>query len=152
MSEFDQRARDWDNDPSKWSRAEAVANGIREAVPLRPEMNALEYGCGTGLLSFALHRDLGRITLADSSPGMLQVLAEKIQAAGIDTMTPIRLDLGVDPLPPDRFALICTMMTRPLAQSLSAAVTATSTVTLRSLISTARPRSSSSVPIGVGAR
>ena len=111
MSEFDQRARDWDNDPSKWSRAEAVANGIREAVPLRPEMNALEYGCGTGLLSFALHRDLGRITLADSSPGMLQVLAEKIQAAGIDTMTPIRLDLGIDPLPPDRFALVCTMMT-----------------------------------------
>ena len=111
MSDFDQRARDWDNDPSKWARAEAVADGIRAAVPLRPEMTALEYGCGTGLLSFALHRDLGRITLADSSPGMLQVLSEKIGAAGIDTMTPIRLDLAIDPLPADRFALVCTMMT-----------------------------------------
>ena len=111
MSEFDQRARDWDNDPSKWARAEAVADGIRAAVPLRPAMTALEYGCGTGLLSFALHRDLGRITLADSSPGMLQVLAEKIRAAGLDTMTPIRLDLAIDPLPADRFGLVCTMMT-----------------------------------------
>ncbi len=54
-----------------------VADAIRKAVPLSKEMKAFEYGCGTGLLSFALQPDLGEITLADTSQGMLEVLARR---------------------------------------------------------------------------
>lgn len=111
MQDFDRRARHWDRDPVKLARAEAVAAGVRATVPLGPHLTAMEFGCGTGLLSFALHRDLGRIHLADSSVGMLEVLAEKIAAAGIDTMTPVRLDLSTDPLPTERFCLLYTLMT-----------------------------------------
>ncbi|MGE5378250.1 MAG: class I SAM-dependent methyltransferase, partial [Bacteroidota bacterium] len=78
MTNFDERARDWDSDPRKVERARAVADAMRQAVPLSNEMKALEYGCGTGLLSFALQSDLGPITLADTSQGMLDVLSEKI--------------------------------------------------------------------------
>jgi ubiquinone/menaquinone biosynthesis C-methylase UbiE len=74
-------------------------------------MQALEYGCGTGLLSFALQPQLGNITLADSSEGMLAVLNEKIAAHGITNMRAAKLDLVTDPLPPDRYALIYTLMT-----------------------------------------
>lgn len=111
MSEFDARARDWDADPEKVARAQAVAEAIREAVPLHPGMRALEYGCGTGLLSFALREALGRITLADSSEGMLAVLCEKIARTGADNMRAVRLDLTTDPLPAERFDLIYTLMT-----------------------------------------
>jgi ubiquinone/menaquinone biosynthesis C-methylase UbiE len=111
VNDFDQKAATWDSDPRRAERARAVAAGIRASVPLHPGITALEYGCGTGLLSFALRRDLGPITLADSSPGMLAVLAEKIAAGSIHNMTPLRLDLATDPLPDQRFQLIYTLMT-----------------------------------------
>ena len=80
MTDFDERAKDWDSDPMKVERAHAVADAIRAALPLRPDMTAFEYGCGTGLLSFFLKDDFSSITLADTSQGMLDVLSEKIRA------------------------------------------------------------------------
>lgn len=110
-SSFDDRAQTWDADPVKQERAEAVATALRQRVPLSPAWNALEYGCGTGLLSFALHADLGRIMLADSSPGMLAVLDRKIAAAGLTHLHSLALDLLTDPLPAERYDLIFTLMT-----------------------------------------
>ncbi len=108
---FDQRAADWDADPAKVQRARAVAAAIRQNAPLYPRMTALEYGCGTGLLSFALHEDVGQIILADSSDGMLAVLREKIASAKVENLTPRKLDLATDALPAERFDLIYTLMT-----------------------------------------
>ncbi len=124
MNEFDQKAAQWDAKPVRVERAQAVADGIEAAVPLSPHWTALEYGCGTGLLSFALQPYLGHITLADSSSGMLDVLREKIAAGGTQNtcaapnrlrhsagMTPLTLDLMIDPLPSERYQLIYTLMT-----------------------------------------
>ena len=110
-SQFDEKAKDWDSDPTKTERARVIAEAIRKRVPLHPQTSALEYGCGTGLLSFALQPYLGEITLADSSQGMLAVLKEKIAAGGIRNMKPLSLDLATDPLPANRFNLIYTLMT-----------------------------------------
>jgi ubiquinone/menaquinone biosynthesis C-methylase UbiE len=111
MNEFDQKAQEWDAKPIRVERAQAVADGIKAAVPLSPHMTALEYGCGTGLLSFALQPYLGHITLADSSSGMLAVLREKIVAANIKHMRPLPLDLMSDPLPAEPYQLIYTLLT-----------------------------------------
>jgi ubiquinone/menaquinone biosynthesis C-methylase UbiE len=111
MTNFDERAKDWDSDPKKVHRAKTVAEAIRSAIPLTADMSALEYGCGTGLLSFALQSDLGSITLADTSLGMLNVLTEKIAASGVTNMSPLRLDLSVDPLPAQPFDLTYSLMT-----------------------------------------
>jgi len=110
MTNFDERAEEWDSDPKKVERAYAVADKIRNAVPLSTNMNALEYGCGTGLLSFALQADLGRITLADTSQGMLDVLREKITASSVTNMHPVRLDLSVDPLPAEKYDITYSLM------------------------------------------
>lgn len=110
MTNFDERAKDWDSDPGKVERARVVADSIRSAIPLSTKMKALEYGCGTGLLSFALQSDLGQITLADTSQGMLDVLKEKIADAGVTNMFPVRLDLTSDPLPSARYDLIYSLM------------------------------------------
>jgi ubiquinone/menaquinone biosynthesis C-methylase UbiE len=80
-------------------------------IPLSNSMNALEYGCGTGLLSFALQPNLGCITLADTSQGMLDVLSEKIASDGVTHMRPIRLDLTVDSLPAEQYDLTYSLMT-----------------------------------------
>ena len=111
MTNFDERAKDWDSDSKKVERARAVAEAIRDAIPLNTAMSALEYGCGTGLLSFALQSDLGQITLVDTSQGMLDVLAEKISSSDVTNMRPTRLDLATDPLPAERFDLTYSLMT-----------------------------------------
>jgi ubiquinone/menaquinone biosynthesis C-methylase UbiE len=111
MNEFDQKAAQWDSKPIRVERAQAVADGIKAAVPLLPRMTALEYGCGTGLVSFALQPQLGHITMADSSIGMLTVLQEKIAAGNVQNMTPMQLDLITDPLPAEHYQLIYTLLT-----------------------------------------
>jgi len=111
MTNFDERAKDWDSDPNKVERARAVAGTIRRVIPLKSDMKALEYGCGTGLLSFALQSDLGQITLADTSQGMLDVLKEKIVTAGVTNMHPVRLDLASDPFPTEEYDLTYSLMT-----------------------------------------
>ena len=111
MNEFDDKARSWDEDPAKVERARKVAEAIRAQVGALAGLSALEYGCGTGLLGFALQPHLGRVTLADSSPGMLAVLEEKIAASGLANLVPLQLDLTVGPAPEARYDLVCTLMT-----------------------------------------
>ena len=111
MSQFDAKAATWDADPVKVDRSAAVADGVRRCVPVSRELRAMEFGCGTGLLSFFLQPDLGHITLVDSSAGMLTVAAQKIADGGFDNMSPLKLDLATDPLPAERFGLIYSLMT-----------------------------------------
>jgi cyclopropane fatty-acyl-phospholipid synthase-like methyltransferase len=59
MSDFDARAATWDDDPAKGERAQAIADAIVRTAPLSDAMRAMEYGCGTGLLSFMLRPRLG---------------------------------------------------------------------------------------------
>lgn len=108
---FDAKARQWDENPVFQERGLRIAQAIRQDVPLSPRMRVLDYGCGTGLLSFPLKDELGAILMADSSAGMLEVLAGKIAAQGVTNMTPVKLDLLADPLPAERFDLIATSMT-----------------------------------------
>ena len=111
MNEFDLKAKDWDADPAKVERAFRVAEAIRAEVGPMGEMRVLEYGCGTGLLGFALHREVAHLTLADTSAGMLRVLEDKIAASGASHLVSLKLDLSKDPLPEARFDLVCTLMT-----------------------------------------
>ncbi len=110
MSEFDLKAKDWDT-PSKIERARSIADAIRSNVSLSKKMFAFEYGCGTGLLSFELKDELGPITLADSSEGMLDVVRDKIKSGSVTDMKPVNLDLSKDSLPEERFDIVYTMMT-----------------------------------------
>jgi ubiquinone/menaquinone biosynthesis C-methylase UbiE len=112
MSSFDERAATWDDDPAKVERARAVAESIRESVRLSPSMRLLEYGAGTGLVSQALAGDVGRITLADPSAGMREVMRAKVANGTLPDSTRIwDLDLSTEQVPDERFDLIATVMT-----------------------------------------
>jgi ubiquinone/menaquinone biosynthesis C-methylase UbiE len=108
---FDEKARFWDSDPRKVARANNVAAAIAQQVPLSSTTRAMEYGCGTGLLGFALQPAVGELVMADSSPGMLNVVEQKIAAGRCDKVSTLHLDLSEDPLPDERFDLICSLMT-----------------------------------------
>lgn len=111
MIDFDSKAREWDENPVFVERGRKIAEAIRKQVALKPNMSALDYGCGTGLLSFPLKDALGQITLKDTSAGMLEVLREKIAAQGATNMTVRQTDLTAEPLPDERYDLIYSSMT-----------------------------------------
>lgn len=106
MNHFDTKAAGWDLNPAHLERSQAIARAMRQRVPMSRSTRALEVGCGTGLLSFELHADLGPITLTDTSEGMLEVLRAKIAAQGIPNMEPRLLDLATESLPAGSFDLI----------------------------------------------
>jgi len=110
-SYFNDAASAWDSEPRRVALAKAVGETIlREARPTQ-DMDVLDYGCGTGLVSLFLLPHVRSVTGADSSPGMLEVLRKKIADGGIQCMSVIRLDAEHDPLPPDRYHLIVASMT-----------------------------------------
>ena len=111
---FDSKARQWDSNPVFRERAEKIAAAIRAEVPLHAGMHALDYGSGSGLLSFPLKDELGLITLKDTSAGMLDVLAvasEKIAEQGVTNIQVRQVDLTDAPLPDERYDLIYSSMT-----------------------------------------
>lgn len=93
MSEFDARAREWDKDKMHLERAEAIATSLENMIPLSFSMKALEYGAGTGLLSFLLKDRFSEITLMDNSSEMIKVCAEKTEYYKTDHILPICFDL-----------------------------------------------------------
>lgn len=106
---FDRAAADWDKKDQRVQLAAAIAAGIA-ALPLHPAMEALEYGCGTGLVGLALAPRLKSLTAADSSPGMLATLTDKIAATGLINVHPLHLDLHHENCP-QQFDLIFSAMT-----------------------------------------
>jgi precorrin-6B methylase 2 len=51
---FDRLAAEWDANPGRVALTQAVVAAIRNAVPLRPDMRALDFGAGTGLVTLGL--------------------------------------------------------------------------------------------------
>lgn len=89
MSRFEREAARWDEAPRRVALAQAVAEAIRAQVPLTGTEAALDYGCGTGLLTLALRPSVGRISGVDTSPAMLARLEAKLAEApdtGVETV------------------------------------------------------------------
>ncbi len=78
--DFDQVASEWDANPFRVKLANDVADAmIREIRPTR-DMNVLDFGCGTGLVTLRLQPLVKSVTGADSSAGMLGALRQKVAA------------------------------------------------------------------------
>lgn len=93
MSSFDARAREWDKDKMHMDRSLAIAAALEKRIVLEPSMKALEYGAGTGILSFLLKDKLAEITLMDSSAEMIKVCEEKVEYYQTPHIRPLFIDL-----------------------------------------------------------
>ena len=110
-TEFDEKAADWDENPDRVKRAESIADSIRTRINLQDVKKALEYGSGTGLLSFALQQDLKSVVLMDESIEMTKVALEKCQRFKVNHFKPMQYNLIEDPLPDEKFDLIYILLT-----------------------------------------
>ena len=93
MSEFDNRADDWDKNLMNLRRSEAIATALISSVTISSKMTALEFGAGTGLLSFILKDKFSEIVLMDNSKEMIRVTENKIAESGNQNMKAIWIDL-----------------------------------------------------------
>jgi tRNA (cmo5U34)-methyltransferase len=107
---FDEAAATWDEEPRRVRLAGAVADEVARQIHLSHDMDVLDFGCGTGLLTLALQPLVRSVTGADASSGMLDVLKQKVQARGLANVETALLDPEV-PLSLDaRFHLIVSSM------------------------------------------
>jgi ubiquinone/menaquinone biosynthesis C-methylase UbiE len=111
MKHFDKQAKEWDNDPNKVLRAKKVATEIKNLIKPIENSAALEFGCGTGLLSYQLKDYFKTITLTDTSKGMIEVLQQKIKNENITNFHPLLINLLDEKLAKNNFDVIYTMMT-----------------------------------------
>ncbi|MDA8423191.1 MAG: class I SAM-dependent methyltransferase [Nitrospiraceae bacterium] len=81
--DFNKEAAQWDANPGRVKLANDVADSIiREMAPTQ-DMDVLDFGCGTGLVTLRLQPLVRTITGADSSEGMLGVLEGKVASQGL---------------------------------------------------------------------
>ena len=110
-SAFDERAKTWDADPRRLQLAADISAALERHVPLRSDWTALDYGAGTGLLTFALAPRVRSILAVDASQGMLAVLAQKAKTTGLRSVATLQADFTRDPLPSGPFDLAASAMT-----------------------------------------
>jgi len=110
MTDFNTAARSWDNNNIHALRSEAIAKNLLARISVQPEMKALEFGSGTGILSFMLAERFSSITMMDSASEMVAVMQEKVDQAGNETLKPVLFDLTKQPYETESFDLVFSQM------------------------------------------
>jgi len=111
---FNREAAQWDENPQRRAVALEVAKAIIAAIKPEKSMHALEFGCGTGLVTMEIAPLVKTLSAIDTSREMLSVLLEKIKASGLSTIETICADLSspTDTVGTDKtFELIYSSMT-----------------------------------------
>ena len=91
--------------------ATATAEAIKKYVPLHTGMVAMDFGCGTGLVTLHIQPFVQRISALDMSSGMLSVLREKLDKTGIENVEPVWAEREDQPFPEPAYDLIVSSMT-----------------------------------------
>lgn len=87
--DFDIEAVNWDNE-RRVKRAKIIADEIIKSIQINEQHNALEFGCGTGLVSFNMLDRFKHITLIDTSEAMIETLNSKIHDLKVKNITAIQ--------------------------------------------------------------
>jgi ubiquinone/menaquinone biosynthesis C-methylase UbiE len=109
--DFDREAASWDEHPSRVKLANDVAGAITKQITLTSDMDVLDFGCGTGLLTLQLQPLVHSITGADSSDGMLAVFKKKIAGRNLTNAKALLLDLDKGDALSGNYHLIVSNMT-----------------------------------------
>jgi len=107
--DFNLEATNWDNE-RRSNRAKIIVEEISKTIKIQSQYSALEFVCGTGLVSFNLCDQFSSITLIDTSKGMIDVLNEKIQHHKMINMVVVQIDINVELSLPDKYDVIYTSM------------------------------------------
>ena len=104
---FNKRAQDWDADDMVSRLSSAIGLSILEHVPLHQQMDVMDFGAGTGLISSHVAPLVSKILAVDTSAEMLNKLVSKPEFHGkVEALQQNILDQPID----RKFDLIMSAM------------------------------------------
>ena len=108
--DFDKEAASWDEHPARVKLARDIAHAISKQIALTPELDVMDFGCGTGLLTIQLQPLVRSITGVDSSQGMLDIFNVKIAKLKLNKVNAVLVDLDKgDTLAGNYDLVLCNM-------------------------------------------
>jgi SAM-dependent methyltransferase len=108
---FDEAAPTWDAEERRTLLARDVTAAIATRCALPADLDVLDFGCGTGLVSLGLRPLVRSVTGVDTSRGMLDVLEGKLREGGVPGVRAVFLPPDAPLSLPDRFHLVVSSMT-----------------------------------------
>ena len=110
LTKFDKAAATWDEEPRRIEMARRIAAALQEQVPLQPDMDVLDFGCGTGLLSLQMAGRVASLCGVDTSAGMLDVFKQKAASLDLSNVNALQLDLDQGSEIPGAYDLVVSSM------------------------------------------
>lgn len=107
---FDQAAATWDGEERRVRLAQGVTEAIVKRCALPADLDVLDFGCGTGLVSLALRPLVRSVTGVDTSRGMLDVLERKVSEQGLEGVHAVLVSPDTPLAVAGRFDLVVSSM------------------------------------------
>ncbi len=95
IDNFKHKSKSWDMNSRRVKNAEAIAKLIVKNINLREDMKLMDFGAGTGLLTYFIAPFVSKITAIDNSPSMLLEFKNKASEFKCKTET-IEKDLSME--------------------------------------------------------
>jgi 2-polyprenyl-3-methyl-5-hydroxy-6-metoxy-1,4-benzoquinol methylase len=79
---FEEKAKEWDVNDMVRQLSTGIGSTMLKRVGFQPDMEVMDFGAGTGLISGQVASKVGKITAVDISEAMLEKLAAKPELKG----------------------------------------------------------------------
>lgn len=109
--DFNKDAAMWEENPGRVKVVSDIAETIINNIRLAKDMDVLDFGCGTGLLSLRLIPFVRSATGIDSSGGMLAVFKSKIEKQELDNVRLNLVDIEKGDMLSGAYHLVASSMT-----------------------------------------
>jgi ubiquinone/menaquinone biosynthesis C-methylase UbiE len=109
--DFDKESASWDENPARVKLAHDVAYAILNQIVLTRGMDIMDFGCGTGLLTFQFLPFVRSVIGVDSSRGMLDIFNMKASKLKLNNVKAALIDLDMDDTLAGNYNLILSNMT-----------------------------------------
>lgn len=77
---FNEKAKDWDKNEMVKRLSSAIGSEILKKIPFHEKMNVMDFGAGTGLITYQIAPRVNKVVAVDISEAMLTKLIEKAKS------------------------------------------------------------------------
>ena len=114
---FAHKSKSWDMNSKRVQNAKSIAELIVKNINLNKEMELMDFGAGTGLLSFCIAPFVKKIVAVDNSPSMLKEFQMKCNEFACETQI-VQKDLSIETIDQNFNGIISSMTIHHLQDTL----------------------------------